>query len=288
MKKIRALSICDGISCGLLALKSLGFDVEYIAIEIDEIPRLISDANNAGIIRPKHDAYEVTKDDVIAMGKIDVFLAGPECTSLSSQGNRTDWDGKSKIFFKVAEICDWIKETSPGVKILFENVASMRNKSRDDMSRVLGMDYYKGLSALTSGQGRQRYYWINWDAPEIADMGIGANDILENDGLHVVAFTKSNRNKKGEPGIIKGRQRSDTKAATITTGEGGRGQSTINYVITKKLKIRSLSVRECARLQNIPDDFDFSIVADRHAYKAIGNAWEIGMVSKLLEAALNE
>lgn len=288
MSKIRALSVCDGISCGLLALKSLGLDVEYIAIEIDELPRMISDANNPGILRPKHDANEITKDDVKAMGRIDVFLAGPECTSLSSQGKRDDWDGKSKIFFKVAEICEWVREINPDVKILFENVASMRNKSRDDMSRVLKIGHYKGLSALTSGQGRQRYYWFNWDAPEIDDMGINANDLLDDDGLHVVAFTKSNRNKIGEPAIVKGRQRSDTKAATITTGEGGRGQSTINFVITKKLKTRPLSVRECARLQNIPDDYDFSMVADRHAYKAIGNAWEIGMVRQLLGAVLND
>ena len=285
MNDLRALSICDGISCGLLALKSLGISVEYIAIEIDKTARMISNANNPGILRPKNDAYEITKDDVIAMGKIDIFMAGPECTSLSSQGKRDDWDGKSKIFFKVAEICEWVKELNPDVKILFENVASMRNNSRDDMCRVLKMDHYEGFSALTSGQGRKRYYWFNWDAPEIVDMDIDADELLDDDGLHVVAFTKSNRNKPGEPAVVKGRQRSDAKSATITTGEGGRGQSTINYVITKKLKIRPLSVRECARLQNIPDSYDFSMVADRHAYKAIGNAWEIGMVGQLLGAS---
>lgn len=289
MQKLRVFSACDGISGGLMSLDELSIDCLYTAIEIDPVPRLVSDSNFKHIIdRPVNDVNEITREMVQDIGPVDLFLAGTECTSLSSQGKRDDWDGKSRIFFKVAEICEWFKELNPDMKILFENVASMRLTARDEMSRILGLTAFKASSALTSGQGRERYYWFNWDAPEIEDQGIMANDILDDDGLHVVAYTKSNRNKPGEPAIVKGRQRKDGKSATITTGPGGRGQSTANFVITKKMKIRNLSVREVARLQSIPDWYLFDMISVDQAYKCIGNGWEIGMIKKLLRKGLNE
>lgn len=289
MRKINVLSLCDGISGGALSLLNITKNFNYIAVEIDKKPRSISNKNLKFIERSVgHDVYSITERDIKLLQNIDLFLAGPECTSLSSQGCRTDWDGKSKIFYKCVEILGWVKKYNPDVKFFFENVASMRLVCRDEISNQLGVKHFLGDSSLTSGQGRKRYYWFNWEAPKIKDKNINCNDILEDDGLHIVAFTKSNRNKIGDKPVVKGRQRKDFKAATITTGEGGRGQSTINLVVTKKLKTRPLTIRECARLQSLPDTIDFSDVPITATFKAIGNGWEIGMVTEILKMTLKD
>lgn len=45
--------------------------------------------------------------------------------------------------------------------------------------------------------------------------------------------------------------------------------------------IRKLTVRECMRLQTIPDWFDFGVVSDSQAYKQIGNGWTVDVIAHL-------
>lgn len=46
--------------------------------------------------------------------------------------------------------------------------------------------------------------------------------------------------------------------------------------------IRKLTVRECMRLQTVPEWFDFSVVSDTQAYKMLGNGWTVAVISYLL------
>lgn len=62
---MRVLSLCDGISGGYMALKKLGLDFEYYAIEFDKFPRMISDDNFKDIIRPCHDVNEITEKNIL-------------------------------------------------------------------------------------------------------------------------------------------------------------------------------------------------------------------------------
>jgi DNA (cytosine-5)-methyltransferase 3A len=50
--------------------------------------------------------------------------------------------------------------------------------------------------------------------------------------------------------------------------------------------IRKLTVRECARLQTVPEWYEFP-VSDTQAYKCLGNGWTISVISHLIEAALS-
>lgn len=280
MKKIKVLSLCDGISMGLEALKRLGYEVEYHAIEIAPNKRMISDLNHQGIIRPSNDVLEFVKQD---MEYYDLLLAGPTCTSLSSQGNREEWNGESKIFFDCVDILNKCRAVNPDIKFFFENVASMRNVCRDDISRILEVPYYLGESKFYSAQDRKRYYWFNFDKPEeVVDLGITANSILDEDGLLLLAFSKSNRNEVGQDPIVEGRLKTIPKSNTLTTGVGCKGQSTANWVITKKMKVRDLTVAECARLQGA-DNYCFDFCSDAEAYEALGDAWELGCVTALLK-----
>lgn len=80
---------------------------------------------------------------------------------------------------------------------------------------------------------------------------------------------------------------------TYTVYEVKDGQITIKdkqYPI--KLKdgyyiIRKLTVRECARLQTMPDDY-CKAVSDSQAYKALGNGWTAEVIIHLLNHALKD
>lgn len=280
---LKVLSLCDGKASGLEALKQLGIDCEYWAVEICDKKRAVADARHPDIFRGFNDVYELSKEPT--MDYFDLFLAGPTCTSLSSQGKREEWDGESKIFFACADILNKCRERNPDIKFFFENVASMTNKCREDISQVLGVSHWLGESKYVSAQDRKRYYWFNWQAPDLSLLGPGPtfDSILDEDGLCGIAFSKSNRNKPGEAKKVEGRIKTIPKANTLTTGRGGAGQSTKNFVITKDMKVRGLSVAECARLQGA-QGYDFSAWSEDLAYKCLGDSWNIPTIVEILRA----
>ena len=51
--------------------------------------------------------------------------------------------------------------------------------------------------------------------------------------------------------------------------------------------IRKLTVRECMRLQTVPEDYEFP-VSDSQAYKMLGNGWTVSVISWLIEATQRE
>jgi DNA (cytosine-5)-methyltransferase 3A len=52
--------------------------------------------------------------------------------------------------------------------------------------------------------------------------------------------------------------------------------------------IRKLTVRECMRLQTIPDWYDFSVISNSQAYKCLGNGWTCDVITHLIKSALNQ
>lgn len=281
-KVFKVLSLCDGVASGKEVFKRLGIEVEYHAIEINPYKIKIADANHEGIVRPSNDVIEFAKRK--SFEKYDFVLCGFTCTSLSSQGNREDWDGDSKIFFDCLQIVKKIKKINPNVLFFFENVASMKNVIRDEISKHLGASHFLGEGGFVSPQDRNRYYWFNWNPPVIEDTGLQAKDYLDEDGLYLVAFSKSNRNKKGEPAIVEGRIKLNGKAATLVTGPGCRGQSTMNQVFTKKMTVRNLTPKECIRLQGL-DNYEWPCT-DSEVFDAIGEGWCLPMIEVLLKSGI--
>lgn len=50
--------------------------------------------------------------------------------------------------------------------------------------------------------------------------------------------------------------------------------------------IRKLSVRECMRLQTVPEWYDFSCVSNTQAYKMLGNGWTVEVIVHLLRSIM--
>ena len=52
--------------------------------------------------------------------------------------------------------------------------------------------------------------------------------------------------------------------------------------------IRKLTVRECMRLQTVPEWYDFSVVSDTQAYKMLGNGWTVNVIAYLLSHTISQ
>lgn len=76
---MRVLSLCDGLSCGLLAFKELGITPEYHAVELDKYARSLADSNLPEIIRPCNDVYELDEEKLDGIGVVDWVIFGFPC-----------------------------------------------------------------------------------------------------------------------------------------------------------------------------------------------------------------
>ena len=193
MTKIVA-SLCDGMSCGHLALNKLGYKdlsfqlvtpedklIEYHTFEIDKYAEAVSKYRYPNAIR-HGDARNWTN----LIGK-DVYLlmGGFPCQPYSVAG-------KGKADGDERDLSDLIFDALRGLKpkyFLFENVPMKKEQElRISMgiSEALGTDEFCEPiminSADFSAHNRKRLYWTNIPIEEWEDMGIVLKDIVE-DGM---------------------------------------------------------------------------------------------------------
>lgn len=157
-KRIKVLSLFDGISCARVALESAGFKVEkYFASEIDKHAVQVSQKNYPDIVQ-LGDVCGITAKSV-AGGGIDLLIGGSPCQDLSiANTNRKGLAGsRSGLFYEYVRI---LKKVKPKYFVL-ENVASMSQESRDTISKELGVQPIMIDAGLVSAQIRRRLFWTN-------------------------------------------------------------------------------------------------------------------------------
>jgi len=186
-KGLNVLSLCDGMSCGQIALKELGIKVnKYFASEIkdiaikvtkDNFPNTIhiGDLNKIeyknGILHTETGTFET---------EIDIVIFGSPCQTFSiacitDKRIGLEDDMKSGLFLQCTRI---LKEVNP--KYFFmENVASMKDDDRDFITELIGVEPIKINADKVSPALRNRYYWSNLTPTEaIKNVDIQLNDIL--------------------------------------------------------------------------------------------------------------
>ncbi|XP_076475736.1 DNA methyltransferase 3 isoform X3 [Bombus vancouverensis nearcticus] len=167
-KKIRVLSLFDGLGTGLLVLLKLGLAVDtYYASEIDPDALMVTTAHFGDRIVHLGDVQDITKEKIQEIAPIDLLIGGSPCNDLSlanpARLGLYDPKGTGILFFEYCRIKDLLKEVNNECHLfwLFENVASMPTEYRLEINRHLGQEPDTIDSADFSPQHRLRLYWHN-------------------------------------------------------------------------------------------------------------------------------
>jgi DNA-cytosine methyltransferase len=179
------LSLCDGMSCGRIALSVAGKEVtRYYASEIDVHAIKVTRAIWPMTIQ-LGDMQNWREWD-IDWASINLLIGGTPCQGFSFAGKQLAFDDpRSKLFFVYADILNYIKTLNPNVKFMLENVR-MKKEYLAVISEQLGVEPVFINSALVSAQNRRRFYWANWKIEQPEEKGILLADILESEGFGVI------------------------------------------------------------------------------------------------------
>lgn len=268
------LSLFDGMSCGQLALDTLGIKVNnYFASEIDEHAIKIAKKNYPNT---KHigSVVDVKGSD---LPKIDLLIGGSPCQSFSNAGDGSGMEGKSKLFWEFVRV---LKETKP-TYFLLENV-KMKKEWEKIITDTLGVEPIAINSRLLTAQNRPRLYWTN--IPNVVqpiDRGIVLKDILEDKVdekfyLSDKACAYMSRLRNGKPRWEYHTNPLDGKSACLTANM----YKGVPYGVIKELK-RRLTPTECERLQSVPDNYTEG-VSNTQRFKMLGNGWTIDVIAHIL------
>ena len=307
---MNVLSLFDGISCGMVALKRAGIPVEhYIAYEIDNYSIQTSVKNYPVIIR-RGDVFDGGFSDFRG---VDLLIGGSPCTywSIAKRDRETDCGGEGfRLFMQYVRALD---ETGAQY-FLYENNFSIHQNIKDEISRRLGVQPIMINSALVSAQQRKRCYWTNIpNVKQPADKGILLKDIIDNaipwQGKSYCLT--ANYNGATLKNTLERHQRSMVavpirigdigsnaqahrvysvygKSISLSANGGGQGGGTGLYKIDLPdgdYIIRKLFPIECERLQTLPDNYTEG-VSDRQRYRQLGNGWTVDVISHILGGLL--
>jgi DNA-cytosine methyltransferase len=154
MKPLRVLSLFDGVSAGLVALKRANIPVDvYYASEIEQGAIKVAMQNHPEIIQ----LGSVVDWKSWDLGEIDLIIGGSPCQGFSYSGKRLNFsDPRSALFFTYTDILATLKPKW----FFLENVV-MKKEWEDTISSYMGVSPILINSSLVSAQNRRRLYWTN-------------------------------------------------------------------------------------------------------------------------------
>ena len=282
---MNVLSLCDGMSCGQIALNRIGIiPTTYYAAEIDKYAITVTQHNYPDTIQLGD--INNWRDWDVEWGEINLIIAGAPCQSFSNAGKGGGFtDPRGQLIHRVFEIISHVKHANPGLKFLVENV-KMKQAHMDVISSGLGVGPIESCSSLVSAQLRKRNYWCNWGFYQPKDQGLMLSDIIL-DG-HV------DRGKSYciDANYAKGttlRQYLDKGRRQIVYCEKDTvyGKAKFSEDIRGGTYFRKLTPVECAKLQTVPLDYlDVPGISSSQKYKMLGNGWTIDMITHIFKAGL--
>lgn len=160
MKKLKVLSLFDGISCGRVALERAGFEIEkYYASEIDKYAIQIAQKNYPDTIQVG-DITKLKGEDY----NVDLVIGGFPCQSYSIAGKRKGLDdSRGGLIFDIFRI---LKESQPK-QFMLENVKGLLSINKGETFKYIlqelnqcgyAVDWIIINSNLVSAQNRERIY----------------------------------------------------------------------------------------------------------------------------------
>ena len=296
MRKLNVLSLCDGISCGQVALKRLGVkeeDMNYYASEIADYSIKITMKNHPNTIQIG-DMTKLRNEQLDDIGYVDLLLSGTPCKSLSCTNTKNyeqGLDGSSKLFWDFVRIKNYIKPKY----FLYENVESMKDSDKDIITEALGVEPVMIDSADFSAQDRKRYYWTNIPIPEITNKCNATLKDIMIDNPDEKLFYKQDFEFRGWDkkhiatlnlkchDIGKRVYNPNMKCATLTAVTGGYQEKKVY----DNGRCRKLTPLEYERLQTLPDNYTEG-VANSKRYCGCGDGWTVDVIAHILKGIGNE
>lgn len=280
---LKVLSLFDGVSCGMVALERAGFEVEkYVSYEIEQSAINISKYNYPMI----EQCGDVFKADFTKYKGFDLLIGGSPCTfwSVARKDREITSDGFGFKLFK--QYVRALKESGCRY-FLYENNYSMHKDIKEEITRCLGVEPIMINSELVSAQTRKRLYWTNIPGvKQPKDKGILLKDIIENgvvDRNKSLCLCRSYSGFSGSQSYLCRRYfgKKFGQAVFLKDIEGIKKKWMQNpYFLSNEKNIRQLTVRECERLQTLPDDYtDVPNITSRQRYAALGNGWTVDVIA---------
>lgn len=174
---------------------------------------------------------------------------------------------------------------------LYENNKSMSADIKREITKHLGVEPILINSATVSAQNRQRLYWSN--IPNITtpkDKNILLSDIIESGSVDrdkALCITRRYAGFNGSQSYMCRRYFGKSMGQAVFEGDIAEIKEKWRnnpYFETNDKNIRQLTVKECERLQTLPDEYtDNADVSDRMRYETIGNGWTVDVIAHILK-----
>lgn len=255
---------------------------------------------------------DITKINEKNLPNFDILIGGSPCQNISIAQSKgiTGLEGESSgLFYNYIRILNYKLPKF----FIFENVKNLfsSNEGKDFqiVTQSFGRNYnikYQLLNTKDYGipQNRQRIYIVgqrkdlgdfNYNFPNKIDLTLIAQDLLD-----VNVNNKYYLSQKMYDYVMAGgtktyfhKPETDYKIACtlVATMHKMHRAGIDNYYHTEyrpknKTNLRRLTPRECARLQGLPDTYKI-IVSDTQAYRLMGNAMSLNVVSKIVKNLIN-
>lgn len=284
---MRVLSLFDGISCGMVALERAGITVErYVAYEIEESAIKISKHNYPQI----EQCGDVFLADFTQYKDFDLLIGGSPCTFWSVAQKADKRETTSSGFgWELFKQYLRAKNESDCKYFLYENNYSMSDAIKNEISKHLGVEPIMINSSLLSAQTRKRYYWTNIPNVTIPnDKGILLADIIESgtvDREKSLCVARRYAGFDGSQSYLCRRYFGKSFGQAIFEGdieEIKQKWRSDPYFVSEEKNIRQMTVKECERLQTLPDNYtNVDGVSPRMRYEAIGNGWTVDVIAHI-------
>ncbi|HUD05105.1 MAG TPA: DNA (cytosine-5-)-methyltransferase [Patescibacteria group bacterium] len=307
MRKLKAIDLFAGIGGVRLGLERAGFDVIY-SNDFDKFCKITFE-NYFKEPLDTRKIEDVPFSDI--PNDIDLLAAGFPCQPFSLAGLKRGFaDPRGSLFTKVVDI---IREKKPKA-FLLENVKHLKRhdggKTLDYMLDVLRneLGYYvpepEILNSKNFGvpQNRERIYIVGFRDETTFKYPTGnekipnLHDILEEEVEDEFYFLSQkyldclirHKNRHEKKGNGFGLEILDPEGIsnTLVVGNMGRERNLIKDLHSpiafrkNKMGVRKLTIRECARLQGFPKNFEFP-VSRTQAYKQLGNTITIPVITSI-------
>ena len=278
---MKILSLCDGMSCGHIALERAGIEVEqYFAAEIKEIGIKVTKENYPDTIHIG-DVNKISfKDGVLhtekgdfEVGHIDLVMFGSPCQTFSvamKADLRVGLENKEKsgLFLECHRI---LKEVNP-TYFFMENVARMKEEDKNFISELMGVEPIRINSSLVSAQLRDRFYWTNIQGVTIPqDKGIMLQDIL----------TSGYTDRKKARALLVSDSRPLTTKERMIHRYRNTGFTTLVWEEPENDdSVRYMNQTELERCQTVPEGYTKCLTRNEAA-DVLGDGWTVDVIAHI-------